>query len=401
MKYLIILGDGMADRPLDCFEEKTPLEVAAKPYMDKLAALGEVGTVKTVPDGFKPASDVANLSVLGYPPEDFYSGRSPLEALSIGVDMKDTDVAVRANLVTISDTPSRDMVDYSAGEISTPEARELIGAVQKKLGNKKFKFYAGVSYRHCLIIDNGSVNVELEPPHNISGKSSLDYMPKGEGADELCELIYKSEEVLKNHPINLKRIAEGKNPATNVWFWGAGVKPKLQAFSERFGLDGAVISAVDLLKGIAIGAKMEAPEVEGATGTLTSNFHGKALAAIDCFKRGKDFVYVHMEAPDECGHQGDALGKVKAIEKVDGVLGEVWDYLKSTGEDYVIACLPDHPTPIEIKTHSREPVPFALYASAKPCNSGAKLTEKEAQNGVFLPRGQEIMNTMLKYGEEK
>lgn len=398
MKYLVVLGDGMADVPSVQLGNKTPLEFAKTPNMDNLATMSSIGLVKSVPDGFKPGSDVANLSVMGYAPEKFYSGRSPLEALSIGVELKDGDVAIRTNLVTLSgdgELATKVMKDYSAGEISTAEAEALVKAVQEALGNDIYHFYRGVSYRHCLVVSNGTTATELTPPHDITDKVVGEYLPRGERGGELLDLIKRSEDVLKSHPVNLARIEKGKNPATHVWFWGAGTKPKLTSFADMFGLKGAVISAVDLLKGIAVGAKMDCPQVEGATGTLSTNWEGKIEAVKNSFKNGADYVYLHMEAPDECGHQGDMMGKVRAIEYVDYVLGELNAYLKSTNEDYVIAVLPDHATPLTVKTHTREPIPYMIYKSAKPVVSELKYNEKDAPKGEYLPNGQCIITKML------
>ncbi len=397
MKYLIVLGDGMADRPLTELKGMTPLEYAATPNFDKLAAKSSVGLVKTVPDGMKPGSDVANLSVLGYDPKRYYSGRSPLEALSIGVIMKPGDVAVRTNLVTLSDEEKledKTMLDYSAGEIPTEEARKIIESVEEELGSEKLKFYSGVSYRHCLIETNGTTATKLTPPHDISGKKVGEYLPQGEMGGEMRELIRRSGEILAEHPVNVKRRAEGKRPATHVWFWGAGTKPTLDTFFSKFGLKGAIVSAVDLLKGIAKGTEMYAPCVKGATGTLSTNWKGKVEAVKDCFKSGIDYVYLHFEAPDECGHHGDIPGKIAAIEKVDEALGELKEFLDSTGEDYKIAVLPDHPTPIEVRTHTSSPVPYMIYDSRKPVDSGLKYNEKDAQNGEYLDNGQMIIAKM-------
>lgn len=397
MKYLIVLGDGMADRPLTELKGMTPLEYAATPNFDKLAAKSSVGLVKTVPDGMKPGSDVANLSVLGYDPKRYYSGRSPLEALSIGVIMKPGDVAVRTNLVTLSDEEKledKTMLDYSAGEIPTEEARKIIESVEEGLGSEKLKFYSGVSYRHCLIETNGTTATKLTPPHDISGKKVGEYLPQGEMGGEMRELIRRSGDILASHPVNVKRRAEGKRPATHVWFWGAGTKPTLDTFFSKFGLKGAIVSAVDLLKGIAKGTEMYAPCVKGATGTLSTNWKGKVGAVKDCFKSGIDYVYLHFEAPDECGHQGDIPGKIAAIEKVDEALGELKEFLDSTGEDYKIAVLPDHPTPIEVRTHTSSPVPYMIYDSRKPVDSGLKYNEKDAQNGEYLDNGQMIIAKM-------
>ena len=397
MKYLVVLGDGMADYKMDVLDGKTPLEYACTPNIDRLAPLSQIGLVKTVPDGMKPGSDVANLSVIGYAPEKYYSGRSPLEALSIGVDMQEGDIAVRTNLVTLSgedDIANKTMVDYSAGEISTAEASELIKAVKEALSDDEFSFYAGVSYRHCMIIKNGTTATHLTPPHDISGRVIGDYLPSGEYGDKLLSLIERSHEVLKNHPVNLERIKNGKNPATHVWFWGAGTKPSLDNFEEKYGLKGAVISAVDLLKGIAIGAGMKSPAVEGATGTLSTNWDGKIEVAKKCFESGCDYVYIHMEAPDECGHQGDVWGKVKAIEKVDYVVGEMVKYLETQG-DFTMVITPDHATPIVKKTHTAEPIPYMIYKSAKPNNGVLKYNETDAQSGEYLSSGQLIITKML------
>lgn len=397
MKYLVVLGDGMADYKLDAIGGKTPLEYAVTPNIDRLAPLSQIGLVKTVPDGMKPGSDVANLSVIGYAPEKYYSGRSPLEALSIGVNMQEGDIAVRTNLVTLSDESElakKTMVDYSAGEISTAEASELIKAVKEALTDDEFSFYAGVSYRHCMIIKNGTTETNLTPPHDISGRVIGEYLPSGKDGDKLLSLIERSHEVLKNHPVNLARREKGKNPATHVWFWGAGTKPSLDSFEEKYGLKGAVISAVDLLKGIAIGASMQAPEVEGATGTLSTNWEGKIEAAKSAYESGCDYVYIHLEAPDECGHQGDTFGKVKAIEKVDYVVGEMVKYLESKG-DFTLVVTPDHATPIVRKTHTSEPIPYMIYKSAKPQNGTLKYNETDAQSGEYLPSGQLIITKML------
>lgn len=397
MKYLIVLGDGMADRPVPELNNQTPLRLAVKPTIDRLARMGQVGLVRTVPDGMKPGSDVANLSVMGYDPARYYSGRSPLEALSIGVPMTATDVAMRANLVTLSDPDLSKavMTDYSAGEISTEEARVLIEDLAKELDSDRFRLYPGVSYRHCLLVKNGSTAVSLTPPHDISGQPVRDRLPQGDDARALLGLIERSGKILCNHPVNRKRIAEGKNPATNLWFWGAGTRPALDDFRLKYGLCGAVVSAVDLLKGIAVGAGMRHPDVVGATGTLHTNLGGKLDAVKQAFETGADFVYLHLEAPDECGHQGDALGKIKAIELVDRATADLVAYLDNRNEPYIVAVLPDHATPLSIRTHSAEPVPYLIYDSRNPANSELVFNETDAQKGVFLPRGDLILKTML------
>ncbi len=401
MKYIVILGDGMADYPIDEFGGKTVLDVADKPNIDYMCEHGELGMVKTVQDGMKPGSDVANLSVMGYDTKKYYSGRSPLEAASIGVDMKDTDVTFRCNIVTLSDEENyedKTMVDYSAGEISTEEARELIKAVAAELNSDIVKFYSGVSYRHLMIWDNGSTNVELTPPHDISDRKIKDYLPKGDHADEILELMKKSEKILKEHPVNKKRIAAGKNPATSIWIWGEGRKPLLDNFKDKFGIDGAVISAVDLIKGIAICAGMKSIDVEGATGNVDTNFSGKAEAALKALKDGADFVYIHMEAPDECGHQGDPANKKLSVELIDKkVVGYLREKLAENKMDYKMLIMPDHPTPIKLKTHVSDPVPFVIYDSREEKEgSGMTYTEENGRKtDLYIDEGYTLINRFL------
>ena len=379
MKYVIILGDGMADFPQSFLGGKTPLMLAKKPYIDSLAKKSEMGLAKTVPDKMKPGSDVANLSVLGYDPHECYTGRSPLEAASIGIELKSTDVTARANLVTLSDEEDfadKTMIDYSAGEITTEEAKELIEYLKEHIDSDRFKLYAGISYRHCLVIDNGKVIGNLTPPHDITGKPIRNYLPTGEGKEYL-ELMKRSGKLLKNHPINLKRIAQGKRPATSLWFWGEGTKPSLQSFKDRFGVKGGIISAVDLLKGIGILTDMQIIEVEGSTGNYDTNFMGKAEACLDALKNGLDLVYVHMEAPDECGHHGDAEHKIYSIEQIDKVVEKIVEGLKEMGEDFAVLIMPDHPTPLSIMTHCSDPVPYLIYKSNKETDSGADSYDEE------------------------
>lgn len=379
-----MLCDGMADEPNEALGNSTPMEKANKPCMDSLAAKAEVGIVKTVAEGLKPGSDVANLSVLGYEPAVYYSGRSPLEAASIGIDLKDTDVTLRCNLVTLSDDEdyeNKTILDYCADDISSEEAKILIEYIQEKLGNDVFRFYPGVSYRHCLVWSNGNPHPGvLTPPHDITGKVITDYIPKGEAVDELYDLMKKSYDLLKDHPVNKARIARGKRPANSIWLWGEGTKPLLDNFSEKFGKKGSMISAVDLLKGIAICAGMNSVDVDGATGYLDTNFDGKCKAAIEEFKNGADLVYVHVEAPDECGHRGEIENKVKAIEMIDEhILGPVVEFLKGYDDFAVLVC-PDHPTPLSIRTHTSTPVPYLIYDSKNEINSGVKVfCEKEAR----------------------
>ena len=401
MKYLVMLCDGMADEPNEALGNSTPMEKANKPCMDSLAAKAEVGIVKTVAEGLKPGSDVANLSVLGYEPAVYYSGRSPLEAASIGIDLKDTDVTLRCNLVTLSDEEDyekKTILDYCADDISSEEAKILIEYIQEKLGNDKFRFYPGVSYRHCLVWSNGNPHPGvLTPPHDITGKVITDYIPKGEAVDELYDLMKKSYDLLKDHPVNKARIARGKRPANSIWLWGEGTKPLLDNFSEKFGKKGSMISAVDLLKGIAICAGMNSVDVDGATGYLDTNFDGKCKAAIEEFKKGADLVYIHVEAPDECGHRGEIENKVKAIEMIDEhILAPVVEFLRGYDDFAVLVC-PDHPTPLSIRTHTSTPVPYLIYDSKNEINSGVKVfCEKEArETGNYIEKGFTRRNNFL------
>lgn len=401
MKYIVILGDGMADYAVDEFGGKTVLDVANKPNIDYMSKHGELGMVKTVLDGMKPGSDVANLSVMGYDTTKCYSGRSPLEAASIGVSLKDSDVTFRANLVTLSDDEeyeNKTMLDYSAGEISTEEAAQLIEAVEKELHTDLIHFYSGVSYRHLLVWDGGSLNAELTPPHDISDKKITDYLPKGENADKLLDMMKKSEGILKNHPVNKKRVEMGKNPATSIWVWGEGSKPQLENFYDKYGLKASVISAVDLIKGIAKCADMKSIDVCGATGNWDTNFDGKAQAAYDTLtKDGMDFVYIHMEAPDECGHQGNAEKKKLSVELIDEkVVGFLKNKLDEDGIEYKMLILPDHPTPIKLKTHVSDPVPYIIYNSKNKDGSGLTYNEKNAQStGVYIDKGHELMKHFI------
>ena len=407
MKYVVILGDGMADYPSKILNGRTPLEVANKPNIDDLCKRGKLGLVKTVPDGMKPGSDVANLSMMGYAPDKYYTGRSPLEALSIGIDLKDSDVAIRCNLVTLSDEENfadKTMVDYSAGEISTEEAKQLIEYLQQNLGDEYIDFHAGVSYRHCLVAHNAELGTDFTPPHDISDRKITDHLPKGEYGDIFLDIMLDAYNLLKDHPINKKRIEQGLHPANSIWLWGEGTRPNLTPFEEKYGMKGAVISAVDLIKGIGIGAKMKVLEVEGATGTYTTNFKGKAEAAIKALKEGYDYVYIHMEAPDECGHQGDAENKVKSIELIDSVVVKyVKEQLDIMNEDYKILIAPDHPTPLKLKTHTSDPVPFIIYSHKvgedQPSADGATYSEENGEkSGIIFSSGEELMNEFLHGG---
>ena len=401
MKYLVLLCDGMADIPDAALNGKTPMECADKKYMDSLAKTAEVGMCRTVAPGLKPGSDVANLSVMGYDPLVCYTGRSPLEAASIGVDLKESDVALRCNIVTLSGEENyadKTMVDYCAGDISTKEAHEIIKTVEEELGNEIYKFYGGVSYRHCLVVDNGTTDLgNMTPPHDISGRVIGEYLSDSENAKPLIELMKKSYEILKNHPVNLARREKGLNEANSIWLWGEGRKPALQNFYEKNGVKGAVVSAVDLLKGIGICAGMDTPEVKGATGYIDTDFEAKANAGIEAFKAGNDLVYLHFEAPDECGHRGEAQNKVKAIELIDTrALKLMLDYLNSCGEDYRILIMPDHPTPLCTMTHSAEPVPYMIYDSANEKSGVESFTESSsASTKIFVENGPQIMDKLL------
>ena len=400
MKYLVVLYDGMADYPVPALDGKTPMELAKKPLLDKLARFGKVGTVKTVADGLKPGSDIANMSVLGYNPKECYTGRSPLEAVSIGVDMKDTDIIFRTNLVTLSDEENyedKTMVDYSAGDISTAEAAEIIKSVQEHFGNEKFAFYSGVAYRHCLVWNNGTLDLgKMTPPHDISGKVIGEHLSDSENAEELIAMMKESYDFLMEHPVNKERMAKGERPANSIWLWGEGTKPALSNFKEKYGVDGSIISAVDLLKGIAKCAGMGSPDVEGATGYIDTNFEGKADCAIEELKT-KDFVYIHIEAPDECGHRNEPENKVKAIEMIDEkVLARVLPELDKY-DDYKVMVLPDHPTPIVTMTHAGDAVPYLIYQKSKAADNGIEsFTENTAKAaGNYIEVGYSLMDSFI------
>lgn len=398
MKYIVVLGDGMADEPIEELGGKTPLEYADTPTMDKMSKQSEVGLVHTIPEGMSPGSDTANLSVLGYDPKKYYTGRSPLEALSIGVDMKNTDVALRCNIVTVStdDLPyeEKTIIDHSSSEISTEDAAVLLEAVRKELETDIYKFYVGTSYRHLTIWDNGEV-VSLTPPHDVLGQKIGQYLPQDEVLRKMQE---KSYEILANHPINVERIKNGLNPANSLWFWGAGTRPCVTSFEEKNHKKGAMISAVDLLKGIAIGADMKVIEVEGANGGLDTNYEGKAEAAVNVLlNEGYDMAYVHVEAPDEMGHQGSIERKIKAIENLDSrVIKVIKDALDEAGEDYRMLVMPDHPTPICVRTHTSNPVPYMLFDSTDIKESTLDYNEKcGKESGLFMANGYEMMNYLL------
>lgn len=397
MKYVIILGDGMADDPIESIGGKTPLQVAEKPVMDAMAKVSEQGIAYTVPENLPAGSDVANLSMLGYNPQLYYSGRSPLEALSIGVDMKDTDIALRCNVVTVSEDGAYEekrILDHSAGEICSEEAAVLIEAVRKELENQEYKFYPGVSYRHLTIWDHGRV-ADLVPPHDILGKKIGAYLPKEEA---LKEMMRKSFDILNHHPINEARAEKGLNKANSIWFWGAGTKPALDDFKEKTGMAGAMVSAVDLLKGIAVGANMRNLDVEGANGGLDTNYRGKAMAAVEALlEKNDDFAYIHVEAPDEMGHQGSLEHKIQAIEHLDAqVVKVVKEELEKSGEDFRILIGPDHPTPIAIRTHSKDPIPFMIYDSRKAYCGQEEYSEAAAKNtGLVVEHAYDLMKRLL------
>ena len=399
MKYVIVLGDGMADEPIEALGGKTPLEYAKTPTMDLLAEKSEIGLAHTIPEGMKPGSDTANLSVLGYDPKRYYTGRSPLEALSIGVDMKADDIALRTNLVTLSeeDVPyaERTILDHSSGEISTEDAAILLDAVRAELEKDGYHFYVGTSYRHLLIWEKGSV-VELTPPHDVLGQGIAPYLPSDPMLREMQE---KSFEILSKHPLNLERKKRGLNPANSCWFWGAGTRPILTSFEEKNHKKGAMISAVDLLKGIAVGAGMKNIEVEGANGQLHTNYEGKAAAAAEVLlKDGYDFVYVHVEAPDEMGHQGSVERKVQAIEFLDQrLIAHLKEALDASGEDYRMLILPDHPTPICVRTHTSDPIPYLLYDSRKAFEGGTGVYNEKAarEDGIDVAHGYELIDKLF------
>lgn len=400
MKYVVVLCDGMADYPVPALGGKTPMMCAKKPNIDRLAKTAEVGLVRTVAEGLKPGSDVANMSVMGFDPKKYYTGRSPLEAVSIGVKLSDDDVTLRCNLVTLSDEQAyedKTMVDYSAGDISTAESREIIKSVQEFFGNEIYTYYGGVSYRHCLVVHGGTTDLgSMTPPHDISGRVVGEYLSKSENAAPLIDMMKRSYDFLMKHPVNIERMKRGEKPANSIWLWGEGKKPGLPLFEDLFGKTGAVISAVDLLKGIAICSGMSTPEVEGATGYIDTNFEGKAEAAVKELQSGKDMVYIHLEAPDECGHRNEPENKVRSIELIDQrVLPIVLEELEKY-DDYKVMILPDHPTPIVTKTHAADPVPYLIYQKSKPQTGVDTINEETAKaTGVFVDDGPSLMPHFL------
>jgi 2,3-bisphosphoglycerate-independent phosphoglycerate mutase len=400
MKYVVILGDGMADYPIPQLGDKTPLQCANKPNIDFLAKYGELGMVKTIPNGIPPGSDAANLSVMGFNPKEYYTGRSPLEAVSMGIELAECDVAFRCNLVTLSDEreyANKTMIDYSSDEISSEEAKELIVEVNRRFRTDDICFYSGISYRHCMVWKNGPLCLGLIPPHDILEKNIASYLPQGEYGKMMLRMMQESFEFLKDHPVNKTRIEMGLRPANSIWLWGEGRKPSIPGFSEKYGIKGSVISAVDLVKGIGICAGLKPVDVEGATGNINTNFAGKAKAALKELDSGADFVYVHVEAPDECGHRYEVENKVRAIELIDRHIVEpIMQGLKKY-DDYRILILPDHPTPLSLRTHTGEPVPFLIYRKNREKISGAQgYDELQAENtGLFVEEGHTLMDYFI------
>ena len=400
MKYLVLIPDGMADVKIEALGNKTPMEAAKKPVTDYLAAKSEIGLVSNVPEGIAPGSDAANMAILSFDPKVYSKGRSPLEAVSMGLQMNDRQVAFRCNVVTLSDEgeyEEKTIIDHSADEISTAEADELIKAVEAELGNDLRHFYTGVSYRHCILLEGVPDNYDFTPPHDILGRKIKEYLPSGELGKKYLEIMKASWDILNDHPVNRARREKGLRPANSIWLWSPGKKPALPSFKEKWGIDGAVISAVDLIKGIGLCAKMKSIDVEGATGNVHTNYDGKAKAAIDAFKDGIDYVYVHVEGPDECGHRAETENKVRSIELIDEkILAPIYEYLKNFGDDFKIAILPDHPTPIALRTHTMDAVPYMIYSSRDE-KSGVDCFSEEsaASTGRYVPEGHTLMERFI------
>lgn len=396
MKLIVLLGDGMSDHPIDSLGGKTPLQAARTPNMDFMAQRGTLGLARTVPAGLPPGSDVANLSVFGYDPRRCYTGRSPLEAASMGVPLGPDDVAYRINLVTLSPQGGRLLMqDYSAGHIDTEDARELIDAMQERFGNDEFQFYPGISYRHLMVWRNGKGRITATPPHDITGQNILPHLPQGEGAERLIDLMNSSQLLFKGHPVNRRRESSGKIPVSSIWLWGQGKAPRMETYQERFGLTGAVISAVDLIRGIGVYAGLEVIKVPGATGYIDTNYGGKADAALSALER-HDFVYLHVEAPDEASHSGNLDHKMRAIEDFDDkVVGPILRGISRFGE-YRILCMPDHPTPLARMTHTAEPVPFILYRGETGVKPGVVGYDEESarSTGIMIEDGFRLMEMM-------
>ncbi len=406
MKYFILLCDGMADLPVEALGGRTPMEAARKPVMDFLASRGYAGLARTIPDGVPAGSDTANMAVMGYDPARYYTGRSPLEAVSMGIALEPGDVAFRVNLVTLSEnTPyaSKVMLDYSSDEITSPEAAALIREIGRQFGSADRTFYPGVSYRHCLVWHGGPQNGELVPPHDILTRPITDYIPSGGVYRVLGDMMERSFDVLKDHAINRARIAAGLRPANSIWIWGQGTRPDLPEITSEYHLRGSVISAVDLIFGLGICAGLRPVAVEGATGTIHTDFGGKARAAIGEFSSGQDYVYLHVEAPDECGHRSELDNKVRSIGLIDEkILAPVFEYLQGhrdvSGEEFRILVMPDHPTPVSLRTHTRDPVPFVIYSSDGRFSAPVSdFSEKTCRgSGVFIEKGHELFGRFIR-----
>lgn len=402
MKYLILVCDGMADYPIDEIGGLTPMEKAHKPMMDSLAKRSLCGTVSNVPEGMVPESDTANIAIMSYDPKVYSKGRSPLEAVSMGLHMDDDDTAYRCNLVTLSEEDctyeERTMLDHSADEITTAEADELIKALEAHFGRDGLHFYTGVSYRHCMIVKDGIEKYDFMRPHDILTQKITNYLPSDKDGEMFLKMMRESYDILEDHPINVARRARGLRPANSAWFWSPGRRPSLPVFKQKWGLDATVISAVDLIKGIGLCAGMESIDVEGATGNVHTNYVGKANAAIDAYKRGRDLVYLHVEAPDECGHRAELDNKILSVEKIDElILTPVYEYLKQSGEEFSILVLPDHPTPICKRTHTMEPVPYFIYSSDKDMNGVELYSEKNcAAANNYVPAGYTLLDSFIR-----
>lgn len=395
MKYAVLIGDGMADYPIVKLGGKTILQAARTPGMDFIAAHGNAGLARTVPEGFPPGSDVANMSIIGYDPALYYSGRAPLEAASMGVDLSENDIAFRCNLITIE----KELIkDHSSGHITSAEAKTLIEALDSELGNEEFRFYPGISYRHLLVSSgNRGAETECTPPHDVIGEKCLDHMPEGKDSEVFCKMTEKSMKILAGHPVNLKRIEEGKNPANSIWLWGQGHAPKFKTFMELYGKTGAIISAVDLLKGIGLYAGLKVIDVPGATGYLDTNYEGKVEAALKALKT-HDLVFVHVEAPDETGHEGNFVKKLQAVEDFDSkIVSPILEYVRKSGELFTILVLPDHPTPISIRTHTSDPIPFAVYRTDEKDPDGVKTFDEESvKEGSFgIVKASDLVGMLL------
>lgn len=403
MKYLILVCDGMADYPIEELGGLTPMEKAKKSTMDRLCRSSLCGTVSNVPEGMVPESDTANIAIMSYDPKLYSKGRSPLEAVSMGLHMDDDDTAYRCNLVTLSeedcDYDERTMLDHSADEITTAEADELIKALEAHFGRDGLHFYTGVSYRHCMIVKNGIEKYNFMRPHDILTEKITNYLPKDPDGEPFYKMMRESYDILENHPVNVSRRARGLKPANSAWFWSPGRRPSLPIFKDKWGIDATVISAVDLIKGIGLCAGMESIDVEGATGNVHTNYSGKADAAIDAYKRGRDLVYLHVEAPDECGHRAELDNKILSVEKIDElILAPIFDYLTQSGEEFSILVLPDHPTPICKRTHTMEPVPFFIYSSAEEHTGIDMYSEKNcADTGLYVPNGYKLLDMFIKH----